>query len=179
MPRTIAMLCLIAAMTMTGANVPLAKVLVAAFPPETLLLLRFAFASVLLALLAPAEAGPPLASLDARQWGAIVVLGIVGSVLFTWAVLEGVSRTSGASAGIIMAALPAVVAASGVAFGERLRRSDVAMIALAVCGVAMIQGQAAGGADEHKDQFTGNLLIGAAVLCEATFASWRVGSARW
>lgn len=176
MPRPLATLCLIAAMAMTGANVPLAKLLLAAMPPEVLLAMRFALASAVLALLVRAEPGPRLSSLTPRHWGTVAVLGLAGSVLFTWAVLEGVSRTSGASAGIILAALPAVVAAVGFALGERLRRGDLAMIVLAVAGVALIQGQSTAiGAEPATpakgagDQLLGNLFIGIAVLCEAAF----------
>ena len=117
MPIASAMLMLVTAMTMTGANVPLAKALLAHLPAEVLLLLRFALASACLAVLARLEPGPPLSSLGARQWGAVIVLGLVGSVMFTWFVLEGVRRTSGASAGIITATLPAVVALAGFVSG--------------------------------------------------------------
>ena len=170
MPRPVAMLCLIAAMALTGANVPLAKGIVAQIPAEPLLLIRFALAAALLAALAPFEPGPRLSSLGARQWGAVLVLGLLGSVLFTWLVLEGVKRTSGANAGIILAALPAVVALIGLARGERPRRGVLAMIAMAVAGVGLIQGQAMSGANGGvRETLTGNLLIGLAVACEATF----------
>lgn len=170
MSRPLAMLCLIASMALTGANVPLAKVLVAALPTEVLLLLRFVIASLLLALLVRVEPGRPLRELEAREWASVAVLGLVGSVAFTWAVVEGVKRTSGASAGIILAGLPAVVALVGLAMGEQLRRGELAMVALAVAGVALIHGQAvhevpAGGASP----LAGNLLIGLAVVCEAAF----------
>lgn len=169
--RDSAMLSLVAAMSMTGANVPLVKLLLASVPPGVILTARFLLAAIVLAMLARHEPGPRLGSLRARQWGAIAVLGVVGSVLFTWFVLEGVRRTSGASAGIILSALPAVVAFAGFARGERLSRGEVAMIALAVAGVALIQGQpsaatANGGA---TSAWLGNLLIACAVLCEAAF----------
>lgn len=171
MPRALAMLCLIAAMSITGANVPLAKLLIAAMPADVLLLLRFVLSSAVLALIVRGEPGPTLISLDARQWASIAVLGLIGSVLFTWAVLEGVRRTSGASAGIILAALPAVIAVAGLLLGERLRRGEIAMIALAVAGVAMIQGQAVAESESGAplEQLAGNVLIGLAVLCEAAF----------
>lgn len=172
MPRPLAMLCLIAAMSMTGANVPLVKLLLAVLPAEVLLLLRFALASAVLAVLARFEQGPGLMTLDRRQWGAVAVLGIAGSVLFTWFVLEGVRRTSGASAGIILAALPAVVAVVGLALGERLRQGERWMIVLAVAGIAVIQSQggaAAGRSEAATAPLVGNLLIGCAVVCEAAF----------
>ncbi len=166
------MLCLIAAMAMMGANVPLSKLLIAAIPVEVLLPLRFVVASAVLAVLARSEPGPSLFRLTSRQWGEVGVLALAGSVLFTWFLLEGVHRTSGASAGIIMAALPAVVAVAGLMLGERLRRGEGAMIALAVAGVGMIQLWGAGGAGGGSglsSEIVGNLLIGCAVLCEATF----------
>ncbi len=160
------MLSLVASMALTGANVPLAKALLAEVPADALLVLRFALASAVLAVLVRFEPGPPLLGLTGRQWGAVIVLGLVGSVGFTWAILEGVRRTSGASAGIITATLPAVIALIGIALGYRPHRGQIAMIALAVAGVALIQGQPSNGA---VDAFAGNALIGLAVLCEATF----------
>ena len=148
MSPTFAMLSLVASMALTGANVPLAKALIAAIPAEALLVLRFALAGGLLAVLVPFEPGPPLSSLRTRQWGAVIVLALVGSVGFTWAVLEGVSRTSGASAGIITATLPAVVALLGMTLGYRPRCGQLAMIALAIAGVVLIQGEPDNAADD-------------------------------
>lgn len=172
MPAPLAMLSLIVSMAMTGANVPVAKALVTHMPAETLLLLRFALAAVVLGIAMRFEPGPPLSGLGARQWGAVAVLGLVGSVLFTWFILAGVSRTSAASAGIITATLPAVIALAGVALGHRLGRGQVAMIALAVAGVVLVQGELPGAAPAASlaGAALGNLLIGCAVVCEATFA---------
>ncbi len=179
--RTTAMLLLIASMAMTGANVPIAKRLLSAFAPEQLLLLRFALASVILLLLSAFERGATLRSLSQRQWGVIAILAAVGSVLFTAFILAGVQRTSGASAGIILAALPAVVALIGFCLGERLRRGELVMIALAVAGIALVQisptassvassvTSPVGSAAAIPDTLAGNLLILMAVLCEAAF----------
>ena len=93
------------------------------------------------------------------------MLGIVGSVLFTFFVMEGVALTSGADAGIITATLPAVVLI-GLALGERPTAGQLAMIALAVAGVALVQVTAAPGSTSST---LGNLLVGLAVLCEAAF----------
>lgn len=168
MTRPAAMLSLVAAMSMTGANVPLAKLLLAWMPPGVLLPARFLAAAAVLAVLVRYEPGPRLRSLGVRQWGAVTVLAIVGSVLFTWFVLEGARRTSGASAGIILSALPAVVAFAGFVRGERLRTGEIGMIALAVVGVGLIQGQPAA-AEAAASTLLGNLLIACAVLCEAAF----------
>jgi drug/metabolite transporter (DMT)-like permease len=170
MTRTLAMLCLISSMAMNGANVPIAKHLVAGIPPEPLLVLRFGVASLMLLVLARSEDGPRITTLSARQWVSIAILGLVGSLMFTWFILAGVRRTSAASAGIILAALPAVVALVGWARGERPVRGEIAMIALAVGGVVMIQFQsAASHGPTTTDSLLGNLMILMAVLCEAAF----------
>ena len=169
MNRTTAMLSLVAAMSMTGANVPLVKLLLSLMPPGVLLPGRFLLAAAVLAVLVRHEPGPRLVSLGWRHWLAIAVLGIVGSVLFTWFVLEGVRRTSGASAGIILSALPAVVAFAGLVMGDRLRAGEIGMIALAIAGAALIQGQPLTAADAAMPIWLGNMLIACAVLCEAAF----------
>lgn len=165
-----AMMLLVTSMALTGANVPLAKVLAAALPTDVLLALRFAIASAVLALMVPREAGPRLSSLEFSDWSRIGVLAILGSVLFTWAVLAGVQRTSGVTAGIILSGLPAVVAAIGALIGSRLRWGETAMVMLAVAGLGLVQvptgsSQSAASADT----LLGNVLIGFAVLCEASF----------
>ena len=167
MPHFAAVLSLVAAMTLTGANVPFGKAVMAEMPVEVFLAFRFAVASLALALLVRREPGPPLRTMTRSQTVSLVMLGIVGSVLFTFFVLEGVKRTSGADAGIITATLPAVVALLGlVVLGQRLGRSQIAMVAVAVAGIiVMQQASAAGG----TGALIGNLLVGIAVLCEATF----------
>ena len=161
------MLLLIAAMSMTGANVPLGKALMASIPLESFLVLRFAIASAALAALIRLEPGPSLGSLTPRQWISVALLGGVGSLLFTVFLLEGVKRTSAVDAGIITATLPAVVALLGMLRGERPGPAALGMIGLAVAGVALIQTAAA---HSGSSALLGNVLIGLAVLCEATFA---------
>lgn len=161
-----AMMLLVASMALTGANVPIAKVLATTMPAEVLLVLRFAIASAVLALLVPHEVGPRLSSLGLKAWIRVCLLAIVGSVLFTWAILAGVQRTSGVTAGIILSALPAVVALASVLLGSRLGRGQMAMVGLAVVGLGLVQVPAG---STGGDTIIGNLLIGLAVICEASF----------
>ena len=167
MPRPLAMLSLTLAMAMTGANVPLGKAITAEIPVEILMLYRFALAALLLAILARWEPGPPMATLSVRQWGAVWTLGLVGSVLFTFLVFKGAALTTGTNAGIITSAVPAVVAAMAAALGERLRRGELAMIGLAVAGIALIQTQTGAG-PAGANPWLGNVLVALAVVCEAT-----------
>lgn len=170
MSKAGAMLMLVTSMALTGANVPLAKMLSASLSADVLLVLRFAIAGAVLAILAAREGGPRLSSLSAPDWGRIAVLALMGSVLFTWAVLEGVQRTSGVTAGIILSALPAVVALIGALLGARLQRGEMAMVGLAVAGLVLVQAHGAAASSAGvADTLAGNLLIGAAVVCEAAF----------
>ena len=175
MSPSLAMLSLTAAMALGGANVAFGKALMVEIPVATLLALRFALATAALALIAPFEPGPPLRSLSLRQWSAVAVLGVVGSLLFTFFLLEGVKRTSAADAGIITATLPAVVTALGILRGERPGAGGLAMIGLAVAGVALIQVAAVAAG---PSALVGNLLIGVAVVCEAIFVLVSKGISR-
>ena len=174
MPQWAAMASLLAAMAMTGANVPIGKLIVAEIPIATLLVLRFAVASLILAVLVRREPGPSLAALTARQWTAVFVLGFVGSLLFTAFLLAGAARTSGVNAGVIVATLPAVIAGIAACLGHWPTRGAIAMIGLSCLGIALIQANraTAGGGSVTWDvtwDMTGDVLVGAAVLCEATF----------
>ena len=79
---------------------------------------------------------------------------------------EGLKRTAAADAGIITATLPAVVALLSVIAGERLSRPQWSAVALAVSGLVLVH---AGGAAAGPSTLVGNLLVGGAVLCEASF----------
>jgi drug/metabolite transporter (DMT)-like permease len=95
--------------------------------------------------------------------------------------LFGVSLTSAVSAGVIMAAIPAVVALLSFAFlRERISaRVWVAMVC-AVVGIGMLSlsksehgvhaGIAETGFLDHHPQWLGNLLVLGSVVCEAAYA---------
>jgi drug/metabolite transporter (DMT)-like permease len=172
MPRPIAMLSLIAAMTLGGANVPFGKAIVAEIPVIAFLAIRFAIACLALAPVAPFETGPPMRSISRAQWARIGVLALFGSVLYTLFLLEGVKRTSATDAGIIMAALPAVITMLAAVGGSRVRPSQWIMVALASSGVATIAafGSTAGFGTATPASLTGNALVAIAVVCEAVFA---------
>lgn len=167
MSRTTATLLLVAAMCFTGSNVPLGKALVADIPVYALMLLRFAMATVVLAVLAAREPGPRLAGMKGRDLRDLLLLALLGSVGYMALSLEGVKRTSGMDAGIILATLPAVTALVGMLAGrERPSLQQGLAIALAVAGLAVIN---TAGAAQGASSALGNLLVGAAVLCEASF----------
>jgi drug/metabolite transporter (DMT)-like permease len=154
-------------MTLTGANVVVAKVIVAVLPLATFLIVRFALASALLAVLAAGEAGPRLVRMNRAQRRDLFFMALFGMVGFTVLLFAGLARTAAADAGIITAALPAVVALLGVVlFGDRLGRRKQGAVALAVAGLALV---GASGAATGEGGLLGDLMVAGAVLCEAGF----------
>jgi drug/metabolite transporter (DMT)-like permease len=137
MSRTAAALSLLAAMTLTGANVAFGKAVVAAFPVYVFVLFRFVISSAALLGAASAEPGPKLKGMSFGQWRDLVLMSLLGMVGFTVLMFEGLKRTAAADAGIITATLPAVVALIGMALGECLSRLQAAAIALAVGGLGV------------------------------------------
>lgn len=167
MSRTAAALSLLAAMMLTGANVAFGKVVIAEFPIYVFVLFRFVVASIALLLVVPGEHGPKLRDTTPGQFRDLVLTSLLGMVGFTVLMFEGLKRTAAADAGIITATLPAVVAVLGVMLiGDRLSRLQTRAVLLAVSGLVLVQatGAAAGGST-----LLGNVLVGGAVLCEASF----------
>jgi drug/metabolite transporter (DMT)-like permease len=163
----LAALSLVAAMALTGANVAFGKAIASAVPVYLFVLFRFLVASAALAPMAAAEPGPRLSAMSLGQWRDLALMALLGMVGFTVLMLEGLKRTAAADAGIITATLPAVVAAFGVVLlGERLSRAQGLAVALGVAGLVLVQ---ATGAARGPSTLVGNLLVLAAVLCEASF----------
>jgi drug/metabolite transporter (DMT)-like permease len=160
---------LCAAMTLTGANVALAKAIVAEIPVYIFVVFRFATASAALAVMVVGEAGPKLRDMNLRQCGDLILMALLGMVGFTVLIFEGLKRTAAADAGIIAAALPAVVAVCGVVFmRDMLSRTQLAAVLLAVAGLALVQ---VTGAVGGTSTVYGNLLVVGAVVCEASFVN--------
>jgi drug/metabolite transporter (DMT)-like permease len=165
--RLAAVLLLVAAMTLTGANVAFGKAIVAEVPVYAFVLFRFAVASAALAVMVRGEPGPRLAEMRPAEWRDLTLMALLGMIGFTVLMFEGLKRTSAADAGIITATLPAVVAIMSVLIsGDRLSRTQALAVALAVAGLLLVQTT---GAARGASTLIGNLLIGGAVLCEASF----------
>ncbi len=165
--RPAAALSLLAAMTLTGANVTFGKAVVAEFPVYVFVLFRFVIASVALLLIVGIEGGPKLREMMPGQQRDLFLMSLLGMVGFTVLMFEGLKRTAAADAGIITATLPAVVALlSVIVIGDRLSRLQTAAVALAVAGLVLVHTT---GAATGASTLIGNLLIGGAVLCEASF----------
>ncbi|HSW20333.1 MAG TPA: DMT family transporter [Ramlibacter sp.] len=165
--------CLALSMSLVGSYVALSKPLVAAFPVFVLAWLRFGIGGVAMAhwLRKP----PTEAPLTGRTRSLLFLESFLGNFLFSICMLFGVSMTSAVAAGVIMAAIPAVVALlSRVFLGERIGRRTLLAIACAGVGIALLafarpQDAAPDGAASGT-RWLGNLLVFAAVVCEAAYA---------
>jgi drug/metabolite transporter (DMT)-like permease len=185
-PRSLwsAYLCLGASMALVGSYVGLSKWLVAVFPVFLLAWLRFGIAAVAMAgwLRRPADEAP-LQPQD-RYW--LFLESFLGNFLFSICMLYGIALSTALAAGVIMAALPGVVALMSRLFlRERLSARVLAGIGCAIGGIALVSlGKPAADSGAPTGPLTGNatdaaaqaaraglghaLLVGA-VFCEASY----------
>ena len=167
----LAYLCLAASMAVVGSYVALSKILVIVFPVFVLAWLRFGIAA--LAMAGWLRRADTEARLDARDRWLLFAESFFGNFLFSICMLGGMALTSALAAGVIMAALPAVVAAlSWWWLGERVTRRVACAIACAVGGVALVslsRNAAAGAGPTFSSALVGNSLLIGAVTCEAIY----------
>lgn len=180
-------ICLAGSMALVGSYVGLSKLLVAVFPIFLLAWLRFGIAAVAMASWVRRPASEtPLARHDRVL---LFFESFLGNFLFSICMLYGVAMSTALAAGVIMAALPGVVALmSRVFLGERLTGRVLAGIACAVAGIALVSWSRHGVADvpgtTSTSTLTGNLLLVGAVVCEASYVvigkrlSGRIGPRR-
>ena len=160
-------LCLAAAMALVGSYVGFSKLLVLVFPVFLLAWLRFGIAAVAMAGWVKRAANE--APLSAHDRKLLFIESFFGNFLFSICMLFGVSLTTALAAGVIMAAIPAVVALlSWLLLRERIAPRVLVAIACAVGGIALVS------VVQHADSagtgsLWGNLLLLGAVVCEATY----------
>ncbi len=164
-----AYLSLAGSMALVGSYVGLSKLLVAVFPVLLLAWLRFGIAAVAMAhwiRRGPGES--PLLPADRRL---LFWESFLGNFLFSICMLYGVAMTSALAAGVVMAAIPAVVAIlSRVFLGEQIRPRVMAAIACAAIGIAVLAiARSDGAAGEAPASALGYALLLAAVVCEASY----------
>jgi drug/metabolite transporter (DMT)-like permease len=174
----VAYLCLAASMSLVGGYVALSKPLVAVLPVFLLAWLRFAIGAVaMLGWLKKPAGEAPLSGLTKRL---LFLESFIGNFMFSICMLYGVSLTSAVAAGVIMASIPAVVALMGWLFlGERVRARVWTAVAFGAAGMMLLSLSKPGAAEtggvsdagpSGSQAWLGNLLVFAAVLCEAAYA---------
>jgi drug/metabolite transporter (DMT)-like permease len=163
------------AMALAGSYVALSKPLVAALPVFLLAWLRFGIGGVAMANWLKKPPGE-LPMTRNTKW-LLFLESFLGNFLFSICMLFGVSMTSAVSAGVIMAAIPAVVAVmSWVFLKETIGPRIWAAVACGAMGIGLLAlthhspaPTAANSADTSRE-LLGNLLVFGAVLCEAFYA---------
>lgn len=156
-------------MALVGSYVALSRPLVAALPVFLLAWLRFAIGA--LATLHWLRRPPREAPLTADTHRLLFLESLLGNFLFSICMLFGVSMTSAVSAGVIMAAIPAVVAVLSWSFlRERVAPRVWGAVGCAAAGMALL---ATGKSDSGSsgNVLLGNALVFGAVICEAAYAT--------
>jgi drug/metabolite transporter (DMT)-like permease len=158
---------LAASMSLVGAYVALVKPLTALLPIFALAFLRFAIAAV--ALLPWTWRGatePPLTRFESRQ---LFLQSFFGNFLFSICMLWGVALTSATAAGLVMGALPVVVALLSCALlGERITGRLLLAVLCAGAGIALVQ-LARPTQLGATSSWLGDALVFGAVCCEALY----------
>jgi len=167
--RATAYACLALSMGLVGSYVALSKPLVMVFPVFLLAWLRFGVGALAMLRWLRKPAGEP--PLSRRTRALLFLESFLGNFLFSICMLYGVSLTSAVAAGLVMSSIPAVVAVlSWVFLRERIGARSAAGIACAALGIGLFSldkgGAGAGGASQS---LLGNLLVFAAVVCEASY----------
>jgi len=164
---------------LVGSYVALSKPLAAIFPVLLLAWLRFGIGGVAMLRWLRKPASEP--ALSGHTKGLIFLESFLGNFLFTICMIFGVSMTTAVSAGVIMSAIPAMVALmSRVFLKETISHRVWGAVACGVLGIGLLplaKGDVAVG-DEgallafgiQGKAWLGNLLIFGAVLCEAAYA---------
>jgi drug/metabolite transporter (DMT)-like permease len=167
------------AMALAGGYVALSKPLVAALPVFLLAWLRFGIGGIAMAnwLKKPADEAP----MTRATKQLLFLESFLGNFLFSICMLFGVSMTSAVSAGVIMAAIPAMVAVmSWVFLKEKIGPRIWAAVACGAVGIGLLaltrhspvstSGQGLAEAAHPGRLLLGNVLVFGAVLCEAFYA---------
>lgn len=169
--RAIAYFCLALSMSLVGSYVALSKPLAVVFPIFLLAWLRFGIGGLaMLRWLKKPHDEQPM-SWQTRKL--VFLESFLGNFLFTLCMIYGVSMTSAVSAGVIMATIPAVIALMSWMFlKERIGPRIWAAVACGALGIGLLSlskpSNSAAAAQEAA--WLGNLLVFAAVLCEASYA---------
>ncbi len=175
--RMMAYVCLALSMSMVGAYVALTKPLAAALPVFLLAWLRFGIGAVAMArwLKKPGTEAP----LSARTRLLVFLESFLGNFLFTICMISGVKMTTAVSAGVILSAMPAVVAVmSWIFLRERIGLRVWLAVVCGALGIGLLSlaknphapGLDGAGLVPSHQAWLGNLLVFAAVPCEASYA---------
>jgi drug/metabolite transporter (DMT)-like permease len=155
-------------MALVGSYVGLSRLLVAALPVFLLTWMRFGIAAV--AMAGWVRGSPNDAPLSPRERRLLFWESFLGNFGFSICMLFGVAATSAVAAGVVMAAIPAVVALmSWVFLGEGITARVKGAIVLAGAGIATLALAKPPGEGAASAPWWGYALLLGAVICEASY----------
>lgn len=152
-----------------GINFTAVKVALATLPPAAFNALRFSLATLMMFGILTWEAmrtgDRSLFRVRRRDWGALVLLGLIGHGAYHALFAFGLARTTPANSSLLLATMPIWVAILGKLTGvERINRIMWAGIALSFAGIALLL-TGAGGVEVGGATLAGDLmLLGCAIL---------------
>lgn len=165
--------CLALSMSLVGSYVALSKPLAAAIPVFLLAWLRFGIGGLAMLRWLRKPGAEPAMTWQTRKL--VFLESFLGNFLFTICMIYGVTMTSAVSAGVIMSAIPAMVALmSWMVLKEHIGARVWAAVACGALGIGLLSLAKGGGVADQLPAagpaWLGNLLIFGAVLCEASYA---------
>jgi drug/metabolite transporter (DMT)-like permease len=129
-------LLLVAMALIWGVNASVMKFGVAQMPPLVFNAARLRLAAIALVVLA---FGARHVSLTRRDAGALLALGVLGTGLYQFFMIEGLARTTAGTTAVILSSGPAFVALFGRLLGvERITRRGVLGIVLSMAGITLV-----------------------------------------
>ncbi|NCC22758.1 MAG: DMT family transporter [Alphaproteobacteria bacterium] len=158
-------------MAFFGSGTPVSKMVGEAFPFMFASGIRMGLAA---ALLIPAAlfTTQKLFKLSRQDWLHVFVVALIGNVVFSLFMLNGMSMVSGVVGAIVMSTTPAVTAFASVIFlKESMNARKLFALILSLGGVVVINlASGKGGGDTGMmTQVLGSLLVFGAVCSEATY----------
>jgi drug/metabolite transporter (DMT)-like permease len=167
--RTTAIACLILSMSLVGSYVALSKPLTLVLPVFLLAWMRFGIGGLAMLHWLKQPNHEPVMTTQTKRL--VFVESLLGNFLFSICMLYGVSMTSAVNAGVIMAMIPAAVAVmSWALLREHISLRIWLAIACGVLGIILYTLSTAAAGPFLETSWLGNLLLFAAVLCEAAYA---------
>lgn len=150
-----------------GVNASVMKAAVGQMPPLVFNAARMGLASIALVALA---FGARRLVLSRRDVTVLLALGVLGTGLYQFFMIEGLARTRAGTTALILSSGPAFVALFGRALGiERITRRGMVGIALSMMGIALV---ALMHPDESSRRVTllGSALVLIACICWSLFS---------
>ncbi|WP_264774665.1 DMT family transporter [Deinococcus aetherius] len=133
-PRTgLALAGVLLTVILWGTNVVLLKVILRFLNAETINLGRFLIAGVVLVALAVRSHGWP--RWDARTWGQVALVGLLGNTVFQAFFLNGIHANPAGVAGLVSGIVPVLVIPLGLLLGQRVGWRQGAGATLAFVGL--------------------------------------------